>query len=575
MDGAAPFPRGKRATATSSGSTITTVSKSGTKIRSANTTSSSSSSSRMGGVLEDALFGVAATNRKREVAAAAAASSSSAAALAAGKRSKKGSGYSGSLAEALETAGAGDAAIDAELLAAAGGLVRKVNAGGFAGAKGKVDRIFAPQFKSLEPGTLLLGMVKRVTRRQLFVALPYGLSGLVSVREVADVLLFQDSPESDDSDDEDDDDEEDDDNEDSSSSENEDEDEDEQQSKGSGKKQRGGGSGGGGGSSSKRNASSLEAFFAVGQTVRCAVVSTSSTKHGRKSVNLTLRPSVINRGLFLEHLGGGAGFESKKAKKGGEGGATAAAAAAAAAGSGVLTSVYGAVTSVEDHGYIISFGGPEMGFTGFLRRQDVDHHPTDVAAVAASAKAAAAGEGGRSSSSSKVALRVGQPLELAVAAVNAAARTVSVVATRDAVVAARMLPSSSSSSSQAPLPVRAIKPGALVSATVVRLVQNGLVVKFECGGKGGGKKSSWQVGVVEQSHLPVHCKQEHWRGVYAAGDALPAARVLSCDYAARAFTLTLRPHLLSLAPPSAIAPPGLVVDTAEVSEESARKRGTE
>jgi len=52
--------------------------------------------------------------------------------------------------------------------------------------------------------------------------------------------------------------------------------------------------------------------------------------------------------------------------------------------------------------------------------------------------------------------------------------------------------------------------------------------------------------------------------MYSVGDVLPQARLLTVDYASRAFTLTLRPHLLTLRGPSRLPPPGLVVDTAVV-----------
>ena len=110
-----------------------------------------------------------------------------------------------------------------------------------------------------------------------------------------------------------------------------------------------------------------------------------------------------------------------------------------------------------------------------------------------------------------------------------------------------------------------------MSATVVRLVDNGLVVKFGCGvGKTGTIDGELFVGVVEQSHLSVHCTQAHWRGFYKIGDLLPSARVLSCDYATRGFTLTLRPHLLSLGSPVAgLGRVGLVIEDAEVSDREA------
>jgi hypothetical protein len=78
-------------------------------------------------------------------------------------------------------------------------------------------------------------------------------------------------------------------------------------------------------SSEQSKAGSLQRIFKEGDVVRCSVVSTSVEQGKKQSVVLTLKPSAINRGLFLEHLR-------------------------------VDSSIYGAVTSIEDHGYIISFG---------------------------------------------------------------------------------------------------------------------------------------------------------------------------------------------------------------------------
>ena len=280
-----------------------------------------------------------------------------------------------------------------ELVEATGGLLRLVNAPGR--TKGKVEHIVVPAFKQIEPGMMMLGIVKRVTRRQLFVALPYGLSGLVSVREVADVLLFNDRIQDDDEIDDDDNDEKSDDDaesddEDDEDEDDEDEDDEKETANGHARKKRrqsGGNSGAAAAAAveaSKRNASSLEAFFAVGQTVRCAVLSTSASKHGKKSVNLSLRPSVINKGLFMEHLVGASSSSMEHST-------TSSSSAGAAArrkrlgkralessSSAIGSSVYGAVASVQDHGYIVSFGGQEIGFSGFLNKKDVDRHPADV-----------------------------------------------------------------------------------------------------------------------------------------------------------------------------------------------------
>lgn len=54
----------------------------------------------------------------------------------------------------------------------------------------KVEKIVPLTVKTVTEGTLLLGVVKRVTRRQMFVALPYGMSGVVSFSEIADGALL-------------------------------------------------------------------------------------------------------------------------------------------------------------------------------------------------------------------------------------------------------------------------------------------------------------------------------------------------------------------------------------------------
>lgn len=149
--------------------------------------------------------------------------------------------------------------------------------------KGRIPRIVPPSFQHLAKGTLLYGIIKIVTKREMFIALPFGLNGLVSSSEVSDFTLFKDSGaellNGDDQDDQDD----------------EEEEKEEKSVVGSNKKTKGSAGGG----------SSLESLFKVGQTVKCAVLNSTETKGGRRSVQLTLKPSVVNRGVFLEHLGTG------------------------------------------------------------------------------------------------------------------------------------------------------------------------------------------------------------------------------------------------------------------------------
>lgn len=104
---------------------------------------------------------------------------------------------------------------------------------------------------------------------------------------------------------------------------------------------------------------------------------------------------------------------------------------------------------------------------------------------------------------------MGQPLHLAVLSASADARTLTVTAKAAAVVAARSGGSSASGKGSgdggaSPLPIRALKPGGLVSATVVRVVENGLVVAFKAGPGPAFR------GVIEQNHFAAPCKKEHW-----------------------------------------------------------------
>ena len=337
--------------------------------------------------------------------------------------------------------------IDAEV---GGGLLKSVTQG-----KGKVEKIEPPSFKTLSEGTLVMGVVKRVTRRVMFVALPFGLSGQVSVRDVADQQLFADQPEVE-------------------SDEEEESDAEEAAPQG------------------KANApsSSLESIFEVGQTVRCAVLGTANS-HGKKSVTLSVKPSVVNRGLFLEHLRPG-------------------------------SSVLGAVASVEDHGYIVSFGVD--GFTGFLSKQNADQSHRGA-------------KGGRS-------YRLGEPLDLVVTDTNPTARTVTLSADRRRVVPAM---------TEGKVVLRAIKPGALVKALVDRHTSNGLVVTFLGG----------MAGVIEHNHLAAPLQPAQWKVLYAVGTTV-TARVMTVDYANRGFTLSCKPHLLQLTQPSALPPPGVVIKSAKI-----------
>lgn len=70
--------------------------------------------------------------------------------------------------------------------------------------------------------------------------------------------------------------------------------------------------------------------------VRCAIISLAKESGGRH-IELSLRASVLNKGLSLSQLTKGSG-------------------------------IYGSVTSIEDHGYVVSLGLD--GVTAFLPKKD-------------------------------------------------------------------------------------------------------------------------------------------------------------------------------------------------------------
>ncbi|CAN0376136.1 unnamed protein product, partial [Ectocarpus sp. 13 AM-2016] len=74
----------------------------------------------------------------------------------------------------------------------------------------------------------------------------------------------------------------------------------------------------------------------VSQVVRCAIISLAKEAKGRH-IELSLRASVVNKGLSLSQLTKGSG-------------------------------VYGSVASAEDHGYVVTLGLD--GVTAFLPKKD-------------------------------------------------------------------------------------------------------------------------------------------------------------------------------------------------------------
>jgi hypothetical protein len=233
-----------------------------------------------------------------------------------------------------------------------------------------------------------------------------------------------------------------------------------------------------------------------GQVVRCVVLSSEKGATGGHKVVLSMRASLVNKGVRFEQLLPG-------------------------------TLLFGAVASVEDHGYVISAG--VEGFTAFLP-----------------------------SKHAKVPLEAGWPVDVVVLAVKEAARTVTCghnpEVTPEAVTRGRCVhghPPDDSMWLSAPwaeyglrvlgsaLNLQGLKPGMLVNAVVDMMLKNGLTLSF----------LAYFSGAVELEHLDRAYKEGDWRKRFSAGEKVKA-RILMVDYANKAVYLTMSEHLLAMRPPA-------------------------
>jgi S1 RNA binding domain len=263
----------------------------------------------------------------------------------------------------------------------------EVGAGMVLEQKGRPSKLELVSFKKLTKGTLLLGVVMRVGPDDLIVALPSSLTGIVRRAEVSDQLHSSTAT-------------------------------DDAAPPNSRRPKRYH-------DDSVRGAAGglplLTDYLQEGQVVRCAVKSLSSTgAAGGRRIELSLRASVINKGLTLDQLREGA-------------------------------SAWGSISSVEDHGYVVGLGLD--GVSAFLHRQDV--HPAGAV------------------------LKVGQPIDCAVRACKSAARAVflsnepALVKAATAGGGGKRIHSSSHSAAASGLNLRGLKPGMLIEGLVEAQLLNG------------------------------------------------------------------------------------------------------
>ncbi len=250
-------------------------------------------------------------------------------------------------------------------------------------------------WKKLGKGATVLGLVARVGPRDVAVALPGGMVGRVTFPEISDPLCARFAAAA---------------------------------------QAAGAGTGSEAVAAAAAEAEALAlASLKVGQVVRCAVLAgspgTAATEakkaggKGGKRLALSLRASLVNRGMKLEHLLPG----------------------------GALA---GAVASEEDHGYVLNTGID--GVTAFLPKK---HAKLGGGADNAAAAAAA------------VEFSVGQPVEAVVLAVNEAARALT--CGYDPAVTPRAI-----TRGLGALTLQGLKPGMLVNAAVDMVLRNGVALTF-------------------------------------------------------------------------------------------------
>lgn len=243
----------------------------------------------------------------------------------------------------------------------------------------------------------------------------------------------------------------------------------------------------------------LQSIFTEGQIVRCAVKSVTEKpggQAGQRHIELSLRASVVNKGASFEQFQVG-------------------------------SPASGSISSIEDHGYVVSLG--LEGVSAFLLNADV--HPAGSKLV------------------------VGQLVECAVKSVKAAARTLMLTNQHKAVVSARPGGSTSGGGGNGPINLRGLKPGMLVSGLVAAQMPNGVLVSF----------MGYFVGGLDHNHmsqLAAH-GENGWRSKLPIGTAVDA-RILMLDYAAKAIHLTQRSHLMALEAPKDLPAVGTHVTDAQV-----------
>ena len=235
----------------------------------------------------------------------------------------------------------------------------------------------------------------------------------------------------------------------------------------------------------------LEDYLHVGMPVRCAVLSTavvSGKQSGHhKNITVSLKPSRVNAGLSYSsvHVG---------------------------------MALYGAVASVEEHGYTVSLGTEEL--SAFLPLSEVSGQ----------------------SSAFPSGVRAGQLVECVVKKLQSGKKLAILTADQSMLTGSVTKEIEESS-------IDSLQPGMLVNAGVQKVMESGLILRF---------LSSF-MGTVDLSHLPARAalpKVESVDGAVPSPTSMfrektkVQARILYVDVGAKTVGLSLRQHVVARAPPT-------------------------
>ena len=294
------------------------------------------------------------------------------------------------------------------------------------------------KYKSLRPGAKLLGIISEVTARGLVMSLPDGLRGTVARAEVAGTFGSSRRNRTAAADG-------------SESSEEEyssDDDDDDDDAE-----------------------ASLELLYEPGQVLRCAVVSLEKGKTGGKRIELSLRLEKVCEGLTKESLTEGS----------------------------VAPAV---VQSVEDHGYILSFGIADT--SGFLPKKNV---------------ASDLGE-----------IRKGRIIDVVITGAPKGNKGYFTVTSDQKRIKTSVAHETSATN------VDTLLPGMLVNSRIKQILSDGVSVSF----------MTYFSGTVDCFHTGALATSKGVSSAFKVGQRM-RARIIFVDSASKRVSLTLLPHLLDYA----------------------------